>query len=57
MAKTSYNISDRLFVTINHNDNTASIGTLGGPGEAQKILVKLTLAERDALHDVLSLER
>lgn len=57
MAKTSYNISDRLFVTINYNDNTASIGTLGGPGEAQKILVKLTLAERDALHDVLSLER
>ena len=50
MAKTSVNLSERVFFTIDHNDDTAYIGELAG---TQKRLVTLTADEFRTLAEFL----
>ena len=50
MAKTSWNISERIFFTVNHNGSTARFGELDG---LQKILLNLTNEELIVLVKIL----
>ena len=50
MSKTSVNISDRLFFTIDYWDGSCCIGELAGK---QKILVRLTPEETQKLFDFM----
>jgi hypothetical protein len=46
MSKSSTNLSDRIFLTINYNNGTAYIGELS---KGQKILVELSNRELENL--------
>ena len=45
MSQSSYNLSNRIYFTVDYNGCTARIGTLYGSGGGQKKLVEFTHEE------------